>query len=446
MKIKQEYGLYNEFLIHISESDSKKQYFCPCCNSELIAKKGKIKIHHFAHKNLKDCCGGLETSLHLIAKEILSKSNVILLPIDFKTNNLFNYKINVSDLGIELNYDSVVLEKRVDNIIPDLIVYSNGFPLLIEIKVTHGIDEIKLDKIARINIPLIEITIDYEINNNQEIIKDVLDIIIFNSTKEKSIIRSPQMCLDRINLINKMEQFTSNLNLKNDTIVLPTKKYLTFNHYTYMEEGYPPNFAFLIADNTEVIIDEFEIISKDYSNGYVNVEISIEEKNVLCIFNLNNTRFNEYEYLEFHDHEKYNSIFVLECNNLNLMQIYELLKTNIYFCNKYFIKNKRMDIIKSQLYYQVKKHIKNKDSIKKFGWGKLYGKQIYGSNCPKTKYKTTLNNCEKCSSLIKQEIHYDNIICGEEFEFKQSFININEIKDPYCDKSIEFDHQFDLDI
>ena len=119
MQVKQEYGIHNECLIHISESESKKIYLCPCCNSELIAKKGKIKIHHFSHKNLDACGGALETSLHIMAKEILSQSNTILLPINFKHNNLFDYQIKTSDFGVELIYDSVVVEKKVDDIVVD---------------------------------------------------------------------------------------------------------------------------------------------------------------------------------------------------------------------------------------------------------------------------------------------------------------------------------------
>ena len=33
----------------------KQKYFCPCCNSELVLKNGKINSAHFAHKNLSDC-------------------------------------------------------------------------------------------------------------------------------------------------------------------------------------------------------------------------------------------------------------------------------------------------------------------------------------------------------------------------------------------------------
>lgn len=459
MQVKQEYGIHNECLIHISESESKKIYLCPCCNSELIAKKGKIKIHHFSHKNLDACGGALETSLHIMAKEILSQSNTILLPINFKHNNLFDYQIKTSDFGVELIYDSVVVEKKVDDIIPDLILYSNGFPLLVEIKVTHGIDEIKLEKIEQINIPLIEISIDYK--KNDATTKESLEMILFKSTREKSVIRSPQDCFDRIVLMNEMDSFVSNVNLKNQTIILPTKKYLTFNQEPWMEEGYPPKCAFLIADNTQILISDFKFIGKNYGFGDIYIEMSFGPKKVLSIFSF------KHKILKFHDWEHsnhsiinsklqnlikndelitevYNSIFVINCNNLNLIQIYELLKSNINSFNKYFIKNKQIDFLKLQVFNKIKTDVESKNIIKSFGKiGHLYGQQIRGSNCPQTKQRVNLRRCRECISLIKLDNYWTSseiIACGEELNFKQVFVNEME-RD-----LIDFHHELDFEI
>lgn len=408
-------------------------------------KKGKIKTHHFAHKNLDDCGRGLETALHMKAKEILMKSNVILLPSNFEQNKLFNYNMKMSDFGTELYYESVVLEKRVDDIIPDVILYSNGFPLLIEIKVTHGIDEVKLDKIAMINIPLIEITLDYEYCN-QESLNDILQNIMFKSVKEKSIIRSAQDCLEKIHLINKMDFFSDELNF-NESILLPTRKYLTFNQYTFMEDGIPPKFAFLIADNTEVLVDEFKITDKNYNKGNVTVDIKIGKKNVLCVFN-----FKEKD-MSCRSDEKYklyDNVLMIEVKNLDAIRIFELLKSKDFF-NKYFIKNNVMEFLKEEIYKSVKKEFNNKNCIKQFGYGNLYGKQIKGYNCPKTKNRAILKTCEGCSSLIKQEeFPRDTIICGEEFEIKQVFVkelydnvNLKHLQDP-SQNLISFEHHFEF--
>lgn len=41
--------------VAISKADKEKEYHCPCCGERLIQKRGKIVIHHFAHKTLENC-------------------------------------------------------------------------------------------------------------------------------------------------------------------------------------------------------------------------------------------------------------------------------------------------------------------------------------------------------------------------------------------------------
>ena len=35
--------------VHISQTHTKNNYFCPCCDEKLILKKGEINVHHFSH-------------------------------------------------------------------------------------------------------------------------------------------------------------------------------------------------------------------------------------------------------------------------------------------------------------------------------------------------------------------------------------------------------------
>ena len=62
------------------ESGLKCGCVCPACGEPLVAKKGAKRIHHFAHQSGHNCEYGYESSLHLAAKEILSKSQKIILP------------------------------------------------------------------------------------------------------------------------------------------------------------------------------------------------------------------------------------------------------------------------------------------------------------------------------------------------------------------------------
>ena len=62
----------NEKLIDIDslndENRNRSKFFCIGCGNELIARLGKIKVHHFAHKKVVTCSG--ETYLHLLGKQL----------------------------------------------------------------------------------------------------------------------------------------------------------------------------------------------------------------------------------------------------------------------------------------------------------------------------------------------------------------------------------------
>ena len=47
------------------------------------------------------------------------------------------------------------MEQRYGNIVPDIVLVSNGKELFIEIFVTHRIDEVKLEKLKQANISTI---------------------------------------------------------------------------------------------------------------------------------------------------------------------------------------------------------------------------------------------------------------------------------------------------
>ena len=41
--------------VHIDETKSNQSYYCPYCGTELITRKGNIRVHHFAHKKTHIC-------------------------------------------------------------------------------------------------------------------------------------------------------------------------------------------------------------------------------------------------------------------------------------------------------------------------------------------------------------------------------------------------------
>lgn len=131
------YALKEERLVHISEVENGLQCNCKCpsCKQLLIAKKGNVNDHHFAHISHIECKYGYET-------------------LDFTCNDT----------------------------IPDIILYSGSKKLIVKIFVAHKItnkklDLIKADKISTIGIDLSKISKDITK-------KELSDILTTNRTEK----------------------------------------------------------------------------------------------------------------------------------------------------------------------------------------------------------------------------------------------------------------------
>ena len=76
------YALKDGKAVHISEVESglKCGCVCPACGEKLVAKKGDRVAHHFAHYSGHTCEYGFESSLHLAAKDIISKAKKFVIP------------------------------------------------------------------------------------------------------------------------------------------------------------------------------------------------------------------------------------------------------------------------------------------------------------------------------------------------------------------------------
>ena len=53
---------YNDKRVHIDDTHSNQEYYCPYCGAPLITKKGDIRQHHFAHKQDHLCSDSWERS------------------------------------------------------------------------------------------------------------------------------------------------------------------------------------------------------------------------------------------------------------------------------------------------------------------------------------------------------------------------------------------------
>lgn len=168
-----EWGVRDGALLHISEVDSGEACDCHCidCNAVLLARKGTLNAHHFAHKNntpLKNCG---ETALHKAAKQCVANMGSIMLPeyhLEIGTKD-GAFMFNPISL-VEMQISGVALEKPREGYIPDCTIHDPYMGLLdIEIMVTHKVDDEKVLKVRASGIEMIEIDLSRLLNKRVEL-------------------------------------------------------------------------------------------------------------------------------------------------------------------------------------------------------------------------------------------------------------------------------------
>ena len=168
------YALKDGQLVHVSKVESGLACGCICssCGGKLEAKKGNIQAHHFAHYNAEECKTGYETSLHLLVKDILSETKSILLPSVFMYSSEASWEIYSSQT---VQFDKVDVEVSHESFIPDVVGFVKQKKLLIEVRVSHAVDDLKKTKIEMSDISCIEIDLS---SINREITRDELTVLL----------------------------------------------------------------------------------------------------------------------------------------------------------------------------------------------------------------------------------------------------------------------------
>lgn len=165
--------------IHINEVPSGLDChcLCPACNRPLVARKGKVLSHHFAHQKGqfdRECAHAGETILHRWAKEVLSKHLMIGFPAIIGEDEFGPLVVHPKRL---IRFERVELEKRVGSVIPDVIGHIGGRQLFIEIKVTHGCSPEKLQKLSVLDVGVIEVDLsgyrDHKLRDLEHVVIDL---------------------------------------------------------------------------------------------------------------------------------------------------------------------------------------------------------------------------------------------------------------------------------
>lgn len=197
LTIQLKYGLRHDRIISILEIKPEERGLkcnctCPGCGLPLVARLGKKKQWHFAHQGEAcDIAAAQQTALHMLAKEIIEDSKKLLFPGVFIEKN--DYTDDIEDYRVQtripqtieyrkaaiVKCDSVSLEKRISNIVPDIMVTAKGRGCLIEVAVTHFVDEEKEQKIKEIGLPLFEIDLS-DLYKSEFSRKELAEAVLYN--------------------------------------------------------------------------------------------------------------------------------------------------------------------------------------------------------------------------------------------------------------------------
>lgn len=170
-----QYAVRDGKTVHISEVERGLRCSCKCpaCGATLVAKKGDIVAHHFAHYKQDDCKYGYETSIHLGIKRVLESEKKFLFPALEGTSYFETPETLTKQVLLPL--DTVRSEIWLNGIIPDIVVQIGKSQCLIEVFVTHRVDAGKIEKIKRLGIAAVEIDLSHiDRTADDEFLKELL--------------------------------------------------------------------------------------------------------------------------------------------------------------------------------------------------------------------------------------------------------------------------------
>jgi Competence protein CoiA-like family len=300
-------------LIHINDVNKKsnKNYFCFNCESKMIARKGELKAHHFAHKSESNC--SYESYLHKLSKiKFYNEYNKCL-----SNNESFNieYKINrnctsckekeninlicklddkISLLNLTKWFDKITIEKSYNGFIADILLESSksNEKLFIEFAVSHKCETAKIGS----NIRIVEISLKNEADLNFiserkiSINKENITFINFKINQENKDYFEPNKC-------NKIFNFFA-IYQNNKAIT----KELKIKDLIYNLDN--QNYKYLEILKPKEIVDEYDEEMDNY-NGQLFIDLIIKSsfevkgfKNCYsCRFSAeNNNKFSRYEF------------------------------------------------------------------------------------------------------------------------------------------------------
>ena len=153
--------------VHISQAQRGEVHYCFGCNGEMIIRRGKVKRHHFAHKPpVVHLCNG-DNALHEAAKLNICEGFLEAVAEGHKYNIGFpcarckaTIRVNCAEPGAGIATEASVVQGTRSDLV--IIRPSGERRVIVEIKVTHDLEEETAEKYAAAHMPVVKVEPQWE--------------------------------------------------------------------------------------------------------------------------------------------------------------------------------------------------------------------------------------------------------------------------------------------
>lgn len=405
------FGERDNKIIHIdeispSENGLKCNCICPSCGEKLKANTlGTHNKKYFSHKGNSNCINSLETTMHKFAKEVIEKENKIKIPKLIYNKNFKEFEI-VKELMID--FDKIELEKYLSDFDfkPDIIISKNDTSLIIEVAVTHKLDEEKRNKIIKSDISTIEICLDKD--EIFQLSKEELANKIINDTDNKRWIFNR---LEESKKKNIDDMLLAKKNQKRTTQIKETRSFeeLEFQRLQFKYKVDIRNFPYILrSSKNDLFVFRYYTIKTYWRLIVWDKFINKKYKKVITaddvVFWFHSTYRSKQDLSNIDNHfQNYMNI------SNAIVKFFEELSANNILINpilhKYQISPKNHNKVAVQYKYQINPQNLNifRDILKKIKWTKFRGSWsgiVY--KCPRSTLEDhdlrieDIKTCEKC--------------------------------------------------
>lgn len=162
------YGTRDGQLVHIDDVERGLACLCTCpeCGRALVAKKGEVLNHHFAHDaDDVDCNPTPESLVHQYAKQQVSKLRELTLPgfdvrAEIKSNDEQLHELNYRHRPhYRLQVKSAEVEVDLGNIKPDVLCATNLGRVAVEVYFRHKVPPEKVSKLQEHYLSTVELNL-----------------------------------------------------------------------------------------------------------------------------------------------------------------------------------------------------------------------------------------------------------------------------------------------